>query len=321
MSNMKNLSDQIDKVFLVAKPAIEDEGEDGCYCCRDGNRAIAAVFDGCGGLGSRRYATYNGHTGAYMSSRIASGVAHDCFHSMKDKSDKSGKAFYHKYLRYLQRSYSKVTEMCSNERSLIRGALVRDFPCTAAIAYVSVEEESVSVDCMWAGDSRVYVLYEKGLLQMTVDDLDVSDAMKNLSADGALTNVISSDGNYEVHGRSLELKRPALIFAATDGCFGYLNSPMEFEYALIGCMMEADGPASFENRLYEVFKQHAQDDFTLGGIVIGFGTFDNMKKNFEERYRILQEKYIIPIKKARDSDSVRNELWEQYRIHYEHYIR
>ena len=141
-----------------------------------------------------------------MSSRIASGVAHDCFHSLKDRADKSGKAFYHQYLRYLQKSFSEVTEMCSNERSLIRGALVRDFPCTAAIAYVSVEEESVSVDCMWAGDSRVYVLYEKGLLQMTVDDLDVSDAMKNLSADGALTNVISSDGNYEVHGRSLDIR-------------------------------------------------------------------------------------------------------------------
>ena len=59
---------------------------------------------------------------------------------------------------------------------------------------------------MWAGDSRVYVLYEKGLLQMTVDDLDVSDAMKNLSADGALTNVISSDGNYEVHGKIIGVR-------------------------------------------------------------------------------------------------------------------
>ena len=45
-----------------------------------GNCAVAAVFDGCGGIGSRKYPRFMDHTGAYMASRAASGALHDWFH-------------------------------------------------------------------------------------------------------------------------------------------------------------------------------------------------------------------------------------------------
>ena len=322
MAEVNSFTGRIDKVFLVAKPAVAGEGEDSFYCCRNGSkRAIAAVFDGCGGLGSRRYTAFRGHTGAYISSRIASGAAYDCFHSTWSKSDRSGKSFFAEYKKLLAEGFSIAAYMCANERSMIRGALVRDFPCTAAMAYASSDGDSVTVDYMWAGDSRVYLLNRKGLQQMTVDDLDVNDAMKNLSADSALKNVLSSDGRYTIHGRAIKLNSPALIFAATDGCFGYMNSPMEFEYALVRCLVESDTQIMFEEKLHDIFERHAQDDFTLGGIVIGFDSFDEMRKNYEKRYEQLKKEYIDPIRKAEDSDTARSVLWEQYRSQYEQFIK
>lgn len=322
MAEVNSFTGQIDKVFLVAKPAVAGEGEDSFYCCRNGSkRAIAAVFDGCGGLGSRRYTTFKGHTGAYISSRIASGAAHDCFHCTWSRSDVSGKSFFGEYKKFLAEGFSIAADMCAQERSMIRGALVRDFPCTAAMAYAFSDGGSVTVDCMWAGDSRVYLLNRNGLQQMTIDDLDVSDAMENLSADSALKNVLSSDGQYTIHRRAIKMNSPALIFAATDGCFGYMKSPMEFEYALVRCIVDSDTPVMLEKKLYDVFERHAQDDFTFGGIVIGFGCFDDMRKNYEKRYEQLIREYINPIRTAEDTDTVRRVLWEQYRGQYEHYIK
>ena len=321
MAEVNSFTGHIDKVFRVAEPAIPGEGEDGYYCCRNDKRAIVAVFDGCGGLGSRRYTAFNGHTGAYISSRIASGAAHDCFHLTGKMPDKSGRTFYTEYIKLLEEGFSMAADMCSHEQSMIRGALVRDFPCTAAMAYVSSGEGGVTVDCMWAGDSRVYLLNRNGLQQMTVDDLDVSDAMENLSADSALKNVLSSDGRYMIHRRIIRLNNPGIVFAATDGCFGYMNSPMEFEYALIGCLVESDTQVVFEEKMHDVFMRHAQDDFTFGGIVIGFSSFDDMRKNYEKRYEQLRKEYIDPIRKAEDADTVRRMLWEQYRGQYEHFIK
>ena len=61
---MKSFLQKLDFRFLIAGEMIEDRGEDCFYSAQKENSAIAAVFDGCGGLGSRRYRNYGEHTGA-----------------------------------------------------------------------------------------------------------------------------------------------------------------------------------------------------------------------------------------------------------------
>ena len=55
---MKSFLQKLDFRFLIAGEMIEDRGEDCFYSAQKENSAIAAVFDGCGGLGSRRYRNY-----------------------------------------------------------------------------------------------------------------------------------------------------------------------------------------------------------------------------------------------------------------------
>lgn len=110
------------------------------------------------------------------------------------------------------------------------GSMVRKFPTTLALAYAEKEEDAIKIHLLWAGDSRVYLLDEKGLAQLTRDDTDVEDAFENLTNDGPMNNVLSSDGNYGINYKSVLLSTPTIVFAATDGCFGYIPTPMEFEY-------------------------------------------------------------------------------------------
>ena len=83
----------------------------------------------------------------------------------------------------------------------------------------------------WAGDSRAYVLPADGARQLSTDDLrDPSDAMANLRRDSVVSNAMSADTDFHVNYRRVELKAPFLLVCATDGCFGYVPTPMHFEH-------------------------------------------------------------------------------------------
>ena len=74
-----NIQEQLDTLFVVSGEMIENNGEDNFCCLSGGCSSIAAVFDGCGGLGAKTYAGFQGHTGAYVSSRLMSGAVYDWF--------------------------------------------------------------------------------------------------------------------------------------------------------------------------------------------------------------------------------------------------
>ena len=134
--------------------------------------------------------------------------------------------------RYIEKGYDQCTRYAGGS-SRIRGGLFREFPTTAAIVYIQNSSRGILLHVIWAGDSRVYLMDGRGLAQLSGDDIEGEDAFTNLYNDGVLTNVLSSDKNYALHSKSILLSEPALVLTATDGCFGYLSSPMEFEYLLL----------------------------------------------------------------------------------------
>ena len=82
--------------------------------------------------------------------------------------------------------------------------------------------------------------------QITKDDTNVDDELENISADGVMNNIIfngksDKDGNacFTIHHRMVPRTAPFIAFSATDGCFGYIPSPMEFEYYILDCLMNA----------------------------------------------------------------------------------
>lgn len=281
--------------------------------------AIIGVFDGCGGLGSRTYADLGGQTGAYIASRTASGAVYDWFQELKDKPDFPGKDELLGSLRaYLDKGFSIVSAYGTSTLRM-RGSMVRDFPTTAAIALAREDKHGVLVHVIWAGDSRVYLIDSDGLAQLTEDDLSNEDAMSNLTHDGALTNVLSSDGNYTLHHKCIRVSKPTIIFAATDGVFGYVQSPMEFEWMLLRILGDADAPELFTTRLKTILGEVAGDDFTFSMMSFYCGSFDVMRHAFENRARLLEQRYVKPLRAAR-TEELMQELWQEYRLSYERYL-
>ena len=66
--------------------------------------------------------------------------------------------------------------------------MVRPFPTTLACAYAVPDQEEILIHILWAGDSRIYLLDQDGLAQVTRDDTDIEDAF-----DFPQTMVIKTD--------------------------------------------------------------------------------------------------------------------------------
>ena len=57
--------------------------------------------------------------------------------------------------------------------------------------------------------------------------------MENLRRDSVVSNAMSADTDFHVSYRKVELQAPFLVACATDGCFGYVRSPMHFEHLVL----------------------------------------------------------------------------------------
>ena len=307
-------------LFVISGEMVQGQGEDSFFACASRGAAVAAVFDGCGGIGSRKYPVFKGHSGAYMSSRILGGALHDWFHAFEERDVpvSDGEAIRSEIEKYLRAGLDALRSRAESS-SRISGMLVREFPSTAAIALGQRLRQGHVVHCFWAGDSRVYLLDEDGLAQLTADDLSGQDAMTNLRADAALTNMIAADGSFVLHHRSVFLDHPAAVFAATDGCFGYLPTPMDFEGLLLSSLLSARTPPAFEQNLERQILEAAGDDYTLGFMCFGFDSFPDLQDSVRDRMRILERDYLSALRKD-DSEAAAGRLWEAYRGNYLRYL-
>ena len=105
----------------------------------------------------------------------------------------------------------------------------RDAPGRAGCSRLDVSR------CCGPGTPGSTLVDSAGAHQLTRDDIrDHGDAMTNLRADS-----VDQQRHVRRHRLSwsitlgLSLRAPFLLVAATDGCFGYLPSPMHFEHMLL----------------------------------------------------------------------------------------
>lgn len=318
IENKNYFVDCLDCIIGIQGEMVQGKGEDNFYHSHTKHSAIVSVFDGCGGLGARTYETFGRHTGAYMASRAVSGAVHDWYHSTYNVKWKSEKNLLQSLQKAMNEALGIVSERGKSALKL-SGSMVRDFPTTAAIALVQDGGDHLVLHVVWAGDSRVYLMDADGLAQLTQDDVEGEDALSNLSSDGVLTNLISSDGEYELHYKKVVLNHPAVVFAATDGCFGYVPTPMEFEYLLVDTLTKAKTPSDFEQKLNQEIRNYAGDDYTMGMLIFGYEDFGSMKDAFRSRRINLEKKYIEPLQLKRNQ-IITNELWRTYRKMYERYM-
>ena len=300
---MKKTNQELNSIFSVAEEMVKDNGEDCFYYEVNGENFIIAALDGCGGSGSKKYENYSGKTGAYIASRAVCGGVKSWFcESNKDKE----------LINYIQAALS-VSKQHADKAGRIMGSLGKAFPTTAAIITGKLNSNKVDVNCYWAGDSRCYMLDVNGLHQLTADDLDGQDAMSNLTNDGVMTNVINASTSFEIHNKKLSFENPCILLTATDGCFGYLNSPMEFEYLLIDSLVKAKNMTEWKISLNERMNKVTGDDYTLCVAICGFAEFEDIRSNFVQRNEFITEKYI-------NSQNDVNDMWNMYKEDYSVYL-
>lgn len=302
--------------LVIAEEAKAGFGED-AYAV--GNTAdglcYMGVFDGCGGLGGRRYEILDNHTGAWTASRVTAYAAETyLINHSRGFDKKSCSDLQERIADILKKVKSDSTAHNSVQ---IGGDLKRNFPTTVSIAVAEeLKNRSIKASFLWAGDSRGYFMDENGLCQLTQDDIEThgDDAFLNLREDGRLTNVANADTSFELHIRSIELNMPVILITATDGCFSYFKTPMEFENLLLETLMKSNTPQKWTAMINKCIKPIAGDDYTMALGLFGFSDFEDVKQYFSKRYVLLNKKYIRHAQNASLDELAA--LWESYKTDY-----
>ena len=235
---------------------IPDQGEDSDPILRDGrDLGLIAVFDGMGGAGGTVYETPDGpRTGAYLASRLARDVVERRMLNLLEPDwNLNAEAAAEDLHRSVREALVERLAELKAPASGLRSRLLRALPTTMALlALQRTQPGGATWAChvLWAGDSRAYAFEAEGARQLTTDDLrDPGDAMANLRRDSVVSNAMSADTDFDVNYRKVELQAPFLVACATDGCFGYVRSPMHFEHLVLSHLLQAPSPEAWSTAL------------------------------------------------------------------------
>jgi serine/threonine protein phosphatase PrpC len=320
---------------------IPDHGEDSDPILRDGpDLGLVAVFDGMGGAGGTVYDTPDGQrSGAYLASRIARDVVEQrMLNLLVPDWNLNGEAAAADLQRSVQRALQERLADLKAPKSGLRSRLLRALPTTMVVlALQRIHRDGSTWLChvFWAGDSRGYVLEPGGARQLTTDDLrDPGDAMANLRHDSVVSNAMSADTEFHVSYRRVELEAPFVLVCATDGCFGYVPTPMHFEQLLLDPLMAAPNVTAWSSAVQSRIAAVTGDDAAMSVMAVG-ADFRELKDLYADRVAELEREYTAPIDeldqavrraeqelqllRQRQLDDTQR-LWARYQPAYEHYL-
>ena len=318
------MSKDLNTTMMIHGEMIKNKGEDSFSEYILENRGYMGVYDGCGGIGSKRYANAGGSTGAYLSSRFLALKMYEWVREHAENENFINQKDSEKIGKYLQKHLTAFrTQLDTGNPMGVKGGLSISLPSTAAMFFYQCREEDVITKFLWAGDSRGYILDMNGLAQITADDVDDrQDAFSNLTNDSKLENVVNADKDFVINEKDVALCKPCILLVSSDGVFGYIPTPMEFEYMLLATLEQAGSFDEWQKRMSAFIKEYASDDYTLGMAVIGFDDFEMVKNYYTPRTRYLYSRFIKPIEEGRAAGS-RSDLkkyWEIYRPNYSRYL-
>ncbi|ADH68152.1 PP2C family protein-serine/threonine phosphatase [Nocardiopsis dassonvillei] len=281
---------------------------------------IIGVFDGVGGAGSAfADADRSGHraTSAWVASRVAAMATREWFRATVSRPEPTDLA---EVERLEEGVGSALRLMRPRERSRLTGRMIRQMPTTMAAVTYRIAGPEVQARALWAGDSRVYALDPRhGMTALTRDHTEEQDALEQLRQDPPMTNMLSASPDLFVESARVSLPQPCLLVCATDGFFGYVDTPHVFELLLLEALECAVDGESFAAELERRVRAYTGDDATLAAVAFGFDTFEAMRTGFAERLRILQ-KELAPPPRGADVEERRlwqEESWRRYRPVYE----
>lgn len=309
------------------------------WCFRPPADGLIGVFDGMGGAAGEIFKLGDvERTGAWLASRhvrnIVLAVYNDLIRREADRQP-SGDADSHGWMaelpepcfdftielsRSIQRDLSEVAaHLHAHSGRRLSSRLDKVLPTTLAICRYDLSRNEFAA--IWAGDSRIYYLRpDVGLQQVTTDDLvKHQDAFENLTQDSPMSNFVSADTDLLLHERRLSLDSFSIVIAATDGCFGYVQTPLHFEHMLLSTMQRAGDWQDWQDRLYREIERITSDDATLSAVAIGWSDFASCREQYAQRAHWCAQRVSAYDTAAREEDrpSVARDLWQEYRRTYE----
>jgi serine/threonine protein phosphatase PrpC len=281
-------------------------------------QGITGVFDGLGGAGAAAaYESGGGtiRTGAWVGSRTARTAVESWFCARVE--DRTGAE-----PELLRRHLGEVlTEMRPVNRSKVTGTARKDLPTTMAVTYYRLVPGAVYCTALWAGDSRAYVLTPRGGLQALMrDHTEETDALEQLRRDPPMTNMLSAGRRFTVGSHELSLEPPCVLVTATDGFFGYVRTPADFEHHLLRTLRDAVDEAHWGRLLAREVTGYTGDDASLSLVALGFGDFWALRDAFTARTD--QVESVLSGALPSDDDPAATRAWEErtwqdYRLGYE----
>ena len=312
-----------ERLLSASYASLPGQCEDSFAMQSDSLNAFLCVADGCGGLGSRRYAALENRTGAYIAARLATRAFLNWAQERRPMPDTPEAGAARSRARETARggNMQRFAPAHCREQTPHRivGTQRRTQPRTGGAA-VTQEGAATAreVYFFWAGDSRGYVLDAQGLHQCTEDHLRARpDAFESLYRDTPLTALLCADQPAHISLRRLRASLPCAVLTLTDGAYGCLSSPMELEMLLLNTLRTAAGWESWQRKLCNQFKTLCHDDATLLCQSCGVEDFSAFKALLAPRRAILQKRYITPVRRRGHDLAFAREQWQAYRPNYD----
>ena len=265
-------------------------------------RALLAVYDGLGGSGSATYPPLVDGTvlsEAHVASRATKAALEEWFENLVTGTTDDNPQTISGRIK------DNLHSVRNPRRSRVRGRLKRELPTTIASAEIEPQGSTTTkIVARWAGDSRVYLLtFVDGLQQITRDDTAMSDALEILTQNPPMSNVVALDRAFRINVHRLSVPTPTIVICATDGYFGYVETPALFEYVLLDTMAQATSMRDWGSRLRTAVLGYTQDDASVAIAVCGYPSFAELREAFADRVVHLRDEHWRPYLALRERDT------------------
>ena len=110
---------------------------------------------------------------------------------------------------------------------------------------------------------------------------------------------------------------PSVVIVATDGAYGSLPTPMEFEMLLLNTLLSSRSWMGWEKKMMHQLQKIAQDDATVLMQPCGVTDIEALKTMLAPRREALQRRFITPVRRRRGDVAYARKKWMEYRLEYD----
>jgi serine/threonine protein phosphatase PrpC len=295
--------------LTVDKPmkGLDQKGED----CRPifekrriGNSqyCLIAVCDGMGGKGSKQ-TTLDGYTNtqAHFASKKLREILIETFNELKNKSTDPIEDFEENLKENIKDGFSKL--ISNSNFSGLKGGMTSEYPTTLC-AFVFNLENIKENKIFWAGDSRLYAIFEKQVIPLTEDHVDnpsiypvVSKPLKRNIEKITPEKEKNKDDKYTFVTKIFNINHffnygdLLGFFVTTDGLIDGYQSPVELNYEFIKVLSQAlkDNLTEFQNMLLNYKKADWSDDISVSLVLVN----ENVEQKIEALYQYFESNISV----------------------------